>query len=139
VCGLTVVSGVAACASVHLGAHSAHNGCTLHSWPMPMVPLFYIYILSFLIDISPLLIVELTPRGPLLLTLSPLSLISDLVHGRLCPLLGCSPLYPFVLSCFTFYWPRTYDNLRLRIEGESPDGAPHMIISKSYRSMSRSA
>jgi hypothetical protein len=80
--------------------------------------------------------VELTPCGQLLLAPSPLSLISDLVHGHLCPLLGCSSLYPFVLvSPLLASDYDIYDNLRLRIEGESPDGAPHTIISKSYRSM----
>jgi len=61
------------------------------------------------------------PHGPLLLTL-----LLHLEHGRLCPLLGCMPLISSFLDSFT------YIDLGpgLQIEGESPDGTPHMILSE---------
>ena len=64
---------------------------------------------------------ECTPHGPLLLTL-----LLHLKHGRLCLLLGYMPLISSFQDSFT------YIDLRsgLQIEGESPDGAPHMILSE---------
>jgi hypothetical protein len=47
-------------------------------------------------------------------------LFSHLERGRLCPSQGCMPLYPL-----TFLLTLDYDILGLRIEEESPDGAPH--------------
>ncbi len=68
---------------------------------------------------------ECTPRGPLLLT--PLL---HLEHGRLCPLLGYMPLIPSFLDSFNLIGLR----LGLPIEGELPDGAPHMILVSRYKS-----
>jgi hypothetical protein len=58
----------------------------------------FTYVLTiFLFDLSCYTNVECTPRGPL-----PFTPLLHLERGRLCPPLGCTPLYPFLISCFIF-------------------------------------